>query len=570
MQVRKNAAQLATTLFIHGGDDFARHVFRTEQRGYWSQALPLVLEKHGYLAVESAGPEALRDPELLRSFGAVLVSRLPEGSWTPEAAEHALRGPVPFLVEGPLPALLERALGVESQGNGSASGSVRAVEPGLQRAAERFGLPAGGEVRENLSRPLERESELNWEAIDAVPLSEPQAAAWRARSWDVRTWAVSGDAEVLAGWRPSQGGATTPALVRRGSLTGCAFGLFGYLGEGHTSEPFEGAEHRMSARRTGLEALLLALIDHMHARSNSCRVRVLPWPAGTSWVMNMRHDYDRRVGRRALRRLLKSYERLGVASTWYWRPLHAESKALAAVASHRQHEIALHTERVWAAGGDGEKGRLEAASGRRVVGTAAHGGSDCFRYQGAPNLLWAQQQGFLYSEVIQHAHLHPHRFGELRADGTIGALDVICLPHHESFDRSMRPGETQAERIRTVLPEWIRAAGMLQLMNHPDIHQRELLALLAELPGEGRADWTAAQTCEWWRRTHVGGHLTLSARPDGAVAAQALQGADGVVVELLSPEGVAVEHVLDLAPGVAQLIGPPTRDAPGAAAGSRR
>jgi hypothetical protein len=62
----------------------------------------------------------------------------------------------------------------------------------------------------------------------------------------------------------------------------------------------------------------------------------------------------------------------------------------------------------------------------------------------------------------------------------------------------------------------------------------------------------------------------LSTLPDGAVEAKALGGAEGVVVELLLPDGVAVEHVLDLAPGVAQIIRPPTRDAPGAAAGLRR
>ena len=548
------AATLATTLFIHGGDDFARSVFRTEGRGYWSQALPLVLEKHGYLAVETAGPDALRDTELLRDYSAVLVARLPPGVWTPHIAQRATDGTVPVLVEGPLPSVLLETLGIDSARDSHPYGSVKVVDPDLLEAAARFGHPAGGDIGETQTRPIPREPRLDWQSIEAVPLSPQQARAWRARSWDAQSWTVRGDSRVLAQWKPSNGHPERAAVLRRGSLTACALGLFSYLGQGQTSEPFEGPEHRIAARRTGLEMLLLALIDDMHARAGTCRVRTRPWPAGFGWVRNIRHDYDRPVRSVRVRRLLRRYDRLGVASTWYWRPLHLTSRALARVAANGRHEIALHTERVWAPGGDEERTRLESASGKRVVGTSAHGGIDCFRYQGAPNLLWAQRMGFLYSEAIQHAHMHPYRFGKLNADGTIAALDVICLPHHESLDRSSRSGDTQAERIRAVLPTWIRAGGMLQIMNHPDINRNELIHLLSEMPPDGRADWTAAQACDWWRRSHVHGELTLKALPEGGFSAQARGGVRRLLVEVLHPDGTTVERVLDLAPGERQVV----------------
>ena len=57
----------ASMIVITGGTDFARHVYSEEQRGDWAQALPLVLEKLGYLDFETAGPE-VNLSELFRFF----------------------------------------------------------------------------------------------------------------------------------------------------------------------------------------------------------------------------------------------------------------------------------------------------------------------------------------------------------------------------------------------------------------------------------------------------------------------------------------------------------------------
>ena len=45
-------------LFIEAGRDFAGRVYNGERRGYWSSAFPLMLEKHGHMSVEVAGPDA--------------------------------------------------------------------------------------------------------------------------------------------------------------------------------------------------------------------------------------------------------------------------------------------------------------------------------------------------------------------------------------------------------------------------------------------------------------------------------------------------------------------------------
>ncbi len=76
--------------------------------------------------------------------------------------------------------------------------------------------------------------------------------------------------EVLAEWRALQPDAVAyPAVVRRENLTACALSLFAYLGQAHTGAPADGADHRPMPRVTGVEVLLLALIDDMYARPDA-------------------------------------------------------------------------------------------------------------------------------------------------------------------------------------------------------------------------------------------------------------------------------------------------------------
>ena len=538
---------------ITGGNVFAREVFLNEGRALWSQALPLALEKHGVLGVETAGTELLSRPDELDRFDAVLVARLPEGSWSENLALEVMDGPVPTLVEGPLPAACSGALGVEAVGAISERGWLTPHTEQLVELTSAYGANIYGEVRPAIGRPLPRPPDLEWSALD-VPITKEQAEAWQAPGWDFDRWSSAGDAAVLAEWISAADRADRfPAIVRRGSLTGCSLSLFSYLGRAHTSEPFAPGENRTSPRVTGLEAILLGLVDEMHVRRSATRARIMPWPHGRKWVRHVRHDFDRALSAEATGRVLDGHARAGSAATWYWRARHAETEALTLVSAAGRHEVALHTERPWA-GADAEREAIERATGVKVLGTSAHGAADCFRFQGAPNVIWAEQWGCLYTELIQHPHLHPHRFAALGPDGTVAPLGVICLPHHESFDLSTKSKETFAEAIDRALPLWIGAGGMCQIMNHPDINERELFEYLESMPDEGRLDWTAAEAASWWSRTHVREEMTLRAVGDGRFLARSRADVEGVVVEFLAPDGSRTERVLDLDAGNATVV----------------
>jgi hypothetical protein len=540
-----------------------RAVYAREHRGYWSAALPCALEKRG-IPIAVVGPEALADPGFADRYAVVLIARQPPGVWSSELVERLIALPGGAVVEGPAPAVVAERLGVLDTGAAEAAGAFQVISGELRQAGSVYGAIPGGSFGTGTSRPVQLDRGQRWPATDA-PLTEEQAAAWRARAWDARRWSLlDPEADVLADWIASSlGRERTPGIVQRDGLIGCSAGIFAFLGQSHTVEPYDGGEHRNWPRSDSLEALLLGLIDVLHARAGAVRRRLLPWPRGFSWAMHVRHDVDRPLRASDAAAIAARHNEAGTRATWYWRARHLSVRdgrpaagddgnaALRAVASADGHEVALHTEALWR-GAEQERARVEAVLGEPIRGCSAHGDPKCFRFQGAPNVLWAEQQGLAYTELISHAHSQPHRVALLSGDGEITLTRLLCLPHHASFDRSMNSGDVLSDEVGLEAERLRAAGGLLQILNHPDINLDELFALLAGLPAEGRWDATACEAARWWSAAHAvrfeeGNDAKLVVRSELALA--------DVQVEARAPDGALAVSTLSLPAGGSGVLG---------------
>lgn len=552
-------------LVVHGGPDGARRRFSAEGRGDWSQAFPAVLEKHGYLDFEARAAASVTAAELAAA-SCVVVARLAATDWTDPLRAFVGEGTAPVLLEGPLPAELHALAGVRSAVAAPvAPMTVGVTDAALRAAAERYGHRPGGRLEEPAQKPLPRAADQEWQTLPAVAITPAQADAWAARGWDVESWELEGGTEVLARWR---GETAQPAVVRRGRVLATSFSVLAYLGQAHTAPPWPSGLQFTSPRTMGLEAMVLGLLDGMHQAAGVARARVLPWPRGVRWALTVRHDFDRPLSPATVAGIVDRHRLAGTAATWYWRSRHLDRppglrnrrrrqrgrEALRIVAAAERHEVALHTERLFTAGAEQERAVVERVADTSVTGTCAHGDPTCFRFQGAPNVLWAERGGMRYTELLQHAHFHPHRFVQMAPDGSIAPGDVVCLPHHESYDLSMKSGHTGSERVLSMAEAYGEVGGLMQVMNHPDLNVPELFETLRALPRAGRWDCTADEVARWWRATHATDRLSL--RVDGdRIFARAAEPVRGLVLEVLLPDGERRSETVDALPdGVVPLV----------------
>jgi 2-polyprenyl-3-methyl-5-hydroxy-6-metoxy-1,4-benzoquinol methylase len=554
----------ASLLVIMRGEEAARAAFEAGEPVEWARALPLLLEKHGYLEFEVAPPSALCDRRRWSRHAAILVPRLSRSEWTEEAITAMFEGSAQALLEMPPQDVLAR-IGVEAVEPASREGVFMPVDVELKEDVARRSVLGSTRLEGPQSRPVDRDSEQDWRHL-AVPIDPELARRWGEPAWSAERWSSSGEAETLAEWVELGGEERRwPGLVRQGSVTASCFSLFGYLGQQLTMAPIEGPEHLIWQRSIALEAALFSLIDEMHGRAGAARTRVMPWPEGAEWVLNVRHDFDRSQTRRQVEKVLEAHADAGSAATWYWRARHAGPVA-ARVAAAPKNEVALHTEMLWDSAAE-ERATVEQAIRRPVHGSSAHGDPTCFRWQGAPNVLWAERQGLDYTEFISHAHLVPHRFAALDGNGLVEPLSLVCLPHHESLDRSTKPGDAATDGVLAAAETYVRAGGLMQILNHPDLNLLELRDVLDRLPKTGRLDWTAEQVADWWKRTHVVSELEISTAADGQVSVGSRRGVRGLVVEILAPDGDRRLHSVQLDAGDRVTFGSSTGSVPTLASG---
>ena len=536
---------MAGILFVAPGADAERTVFTEQGRGLWSAALPLVLEKHGYLTVEEVGRDALDDVDGLAAYDVVLVAGGPDDPWAGGRLKELRDRRIPLILDGPPTRSARRELGLGDCTPLDRAGAVNILDPTLRAAAARFGAPLGGRVAMPGDAPAEHRPELHWGSLGGVPISPEQAAAWQACPWDAEAWPTQPGGTVLMNWLTPDSAQRTPAVVRWQTVVACSFGLFSYLAYAHTAAPTTPGHRQVADRSVGLEVALLGIIDVLHRQRGVVRARVRPWPAGIPWVLAVRHDVTHGDGE-SVREVIEVDP-----SPATWSCTADGGTTVAATAGGLGGEVGLMAKRVWDSSAPAAEllALVRAAGGPVVRGAVTSRASDAFGFQGAPNVLWAEKQGFLYTDLLVRAHLHPHRFPALASDGQIETLRPLCLPHYANLDALTADLETIAAETEL----WSAAAGLLQARSDLAPHTPERLARLRGAQLKGAERWTLANAAAWWRSSHTRSNLTVRALGDGRFEVVASQPVAGLMIEALHPDGSVTEHVVDL-DGAAQVV----------------
>ncbi len=528
---------MAGILFVAPSRDAQRAVFSEQGRGLWSAALPAVLEKHGYLAIESAEQDALADIDRLAGYDVVLVAQGPDDPWVDGRLGVVRERGVGLLLDGPPTPSARAELGIAGVEEITEPGTVQVRDRSLRVAAERFGTPTAGRIAMPLERSTGQRAGPQSGSAPELPITSEQAAAWNAQPWDAEAWSHAAGGRVLMDWVGADTSQRSAAVVQWNNVVACSFGLFAFLAYAHSIGPIPAGQSQAASRSIGVEAALLGIIDLLHQQRNAVRLRVRPWPRGTRWVVSVRHDIER-GGAGSVRAAVKEDPDL---ATWACAPRGGADAAKAA--AQAGHEVALLARDPWRAEGGSELSELEhELSGVSVRGAVASHALGAFGFRGAPNVTWAARERLLYTELLGRGHLHPHRFPALAADGAIQILEPVCVPWYENLAALV----SDPERIERAVALWSAAAGLLQLRVGPDAAEQRWLPRVRDFELRGASRWTIADAATWWRRSHDLTRIGVRALGGGRFALRAREPVDGLVTELLHPDGSVSEHAIDV------------------------
>ncbi|MDQ3564819.1 MAG: hypothetical protein M3436_11970 [Pseudomonadota bacterium] len=460
-------------------DSLVRSVQNDEGRFYFSAAFEVILKKYGWVLSQVEPPAAAT----AQAFGFV----------TRSTAWQETFSSLPLVFEGPLAASVLSHLGIATRmlvakqlelfdGQGEHLGTLRFNRASLRR------IPAN---RTEISEPYPFEAEdRRW-----TPQTFSYQAFERLNDGDPIVWGVdtSGSRHVLG--------------VRSGPHLVFGVPLLDIMVQHHLMPPYP---HRYYAMTTWsnlepLERWLLSASEAWFRRHDRVTIAVDRWPHSKRACLTVRHDFDRDLRddtpkvqkqRADISRLLQCYVERGIKSTWFWRIASYHPKLIDDVTS-AGHEVALHTE----AFDFGQWYEQEIKFFREqadvpIAGYTVHGGGGAAGYLGQRQIRWAQASGMSYGELVGGQISLPTL--AIVVDNDIPTTSSVVLPAwHRGLDLSMRP---EGHRLSTLLPEAAKRLANGEhcvIMNHPDIHIEEMIALSNSLDLADVWPATMAEVASW-------------------------------------------------------------------------
>lgn len=435
-----------------------------ERRHYWSRCSEVIFWRHGLEVVIPS------DNQRGVQGDAEVVVFMRGASGTRASSELAV-------FEGPLSDKLLAFLGLQAVG--------------FPRGTERLHLvsTSHGNLGEMaFTSPMVRD----FRSRGRIPDSE---AVYRNKTADLRRGTLSFPVQRFvesAGWRTLMeaeiDGSRQAVAVTDEKTIVFGFPIFDLLTSAHAFPPLSDGywSSETVAGNYKLERELIRLLVGLAAPEIAEENRS-PWPHGAKFAVSFRFDFDRDISKFELWRLLRLLDMSGIRASFGFKTGSSQLRHAKSII-HAGHEINLHTLSGNRDELESEKAALEKATHVRVRGFHSHGGVPSPGHLGGHHHHWAAQLGFDYAEMIAGNSLFPYFL--LRSDSTLPEVtDVMAPAEHCSIDLGMSSQAVNLDGVIKHLERVEEFGGHAVVMNHPDIHYRQLRSVIRHL--KNRDVWAA-------------------------------------------------------------------------------
>ncbi len=248
-----------------------------------------------------------------------------------------------------------------------------------------------------------------------------------------------------------------------------------------------------------IEAWLSEQIVSHALAANQVLLRMKPWPSGYCSALSIRHDYDRPIDTEALNDLLDFYSSKSIKASFGFLT-RLLPKAQINYVKLKGHEIVLHSEATDEAQFNQEISKLSKQADVRISGATCHGGIGSAGHLGETLFRWCSNAGLAYTEQLGRDHILPYPALKWE-NGSVQKIGTTIMSSHHSLDSGTAPHAHRLDFIMADMQTRFVAGGLVNLMNHPDVHITQLKKLIENI--EIKSVWSAThhQVTEWCRIT---------------------------------------------------------------------
>jgi hypothetical protein len=466
-----------------------RRIQEREGAFYWSACAEGALRRHRLINVRTVAEgrtESIGDP----ADAFLIVTR---------GVEELPRSPAGMAVEGPLSERVADALGLRAHNHELRSAIVTGFNPRCAPGALSYPLCWTKPIRRTSSEPHEKER-----------LYAGEDPRWSNRTVRFQSFEHDGSWEPFANVR-LDGVETAVTGVRRRGVVVFGAPIFDILGASMAFAPLSHGYFKMETPSVAPYQEIWAVDQIREAALGSGTTVVSPqaWPDDRSWALTIRHDWDRPARLHEIADLLLFYARRRLKASFGF--IHRRTPAREAnVIRTFGHEVNLHAT-AWSSEEFAEQVRtLERLTRSSVKGFHTHGGMGAPGFLGDALYDWAEPAGLDYVEILGRAAFLPACVNRIVED--LPAPTRLVAPAvHLSIDAGTKPEQHNHDDIVALFSKIRAIEGQAVVMNHPDVHLKELKSALRTIE-DGDAPWCATleQATAWFRSTRGGPQVTLT------------------------------------------------------------
>ena len=328
------------------------------------------------------------------------------------------------------------------------------------------------------------------------------AAKWRNTPFRVQFLAGSGWDPLVRAIDPISGMEGAIA-VRRGKDLVIGFSAFDLLTRWLAVPPLAaryGGFSRLIHHDLLSERFVSLVVDHAVGAGAPHPLKIERWPKGYSSAFTVRHDYDRKADPSQLQKLLRQYDMLSVRASIGFLPYFLEQKTIESFQAGG-HEIQGHIASPTWIDLREDLRSLRNVSQQPVSGVTVHGGPQGIGFRGQTHFEWFDDNGLAYCETFGIRDTIPVPVCRLY-DDIPDCSRMIATPGHLSLDGSTAPADHRLDALLLSVPKSLSRGNYTIVMNHPDVHHKQLCALLSEIVLDGIWCATMSEVVHWHRVTH--------------------------------------------------------------------
>jgi|GEM_PF-3710411 len=260
-----------------------------------------------------------------------------------------------------------------------------------------------------------------------------------------------------------------------------------------------------------VESFVFKIIENYLRTQKIPYVKSKLWPDSFQSCFTIRHDYDRPISLTKIFLIFLFYKINKIKTSFGFLSSNIPKFHPSIVRFFKQ-EINLHSAAHDYKSFCNEFNFVEKTTESSICGITSHGGQGAKGWLGDNQYEWIEKKALYYGEILGRQSGLPQPVNRIGKNCTPETSKIWVPASHISIDAGMKKEQHYLDDLLVSIPISLKRGEQVVLMSHPDIHMREVFALIKSLNKKTVWKATILEVLKWTKGTRYDVTISFSSK----------------------------------------------------------